>query len=375
MTPVSVLIFVLSVGQILINLANSLKVKNFVDYLVYHGALDKFMSGLNPYHYLYGQFSDKIPFNYPSSSLIALLPFHFLPIKAGEILLTILSFISICLVIWIIIKLCRVKVSTPLFLVLCSFFIQTFPVKFTLILGQVNLIVLGLTFLSLYFYITRTYKHSYLLAIIFLALAASLKIFPLLILALFLLKKDYKFTFSVLGLFLILNLVPYPKLFGEYFFNILPKLSLAAPSPNFYDQSIYAFLFRLTGNPLFSKYLAAGIILALLFYILAAFKKQGFVFSASCLLALCSIGSSFSWQHHLIFAYPLILILFLQNIRKNKYSLKHLVPFLAIWGILVFHFPNEAPPLLSNPFLASYQTITILVLLFYSAPKLTSLSQ
>ena len=365
----AVLVLFLSMGQILLNLINTLKVKNFVDYLVYFGALDKFVSGLNPYHYLYGQLLDKIPFNYPPSSLIALLPFHFLPIKAGEVLLTILSFISICLVIWIIIELCRVKVSTPLFLVICAFFIQTFPVKFTLILGQVNLIVLALTFLSLYLYTTHAHKLSRLLAIIFLALAASLKIFPLLILALFLLKKDYKFVFSVLGLFLALNLIPGLGFFRQYFFNLLPGLSLAASSPNFYDQSIYAFLFRLTSNPLFSKYLAAGVVLVLFLAILKAFKKQDLVFSASCLLALCSIGSSFSWQHHLVFAYPLILILFLQNLGKIKHSLIHIIPFFLLWGILVVHFPNEASTLLSNPFLASYQTITILVLLFCSTPK------
>lgn len=369
MAPVSVLIFVLSVGQILINLVGSLKVKNLVDYLVYSGALEKFISGQNPYQFLYGQLSDKIPFNYPPSSLMVLSPFHFLPIKIGEILLVVLSFISLCLVLWIVIKLCRIKVSIPFFLVICAFFIQTFPVKFTLILGQVNLIVLALTFLSLYLYIKPVHKHSRILAIILLSLASSLKIFPLLILPLFLLKKDYKFTFSVLGLFLILNLIPYPKLFGEYFFNIFPKLSLAASSPNFYDQSIYAFLFRLTESPLFSKYLAGGLVLALFLNVLRISKKQNLVFSASYIFALCSIGSSFSWQHHLVFAYPLILILFLRNIQKYKYSLKHLVPFLAIWGTLVFHFPNEASPLLSNPFLASYQTITVLLLLFYSAPK------
>jgi len=330
------------------------------------------MSGLNPYHYLYGQLSDKIPFNYPPSSLIALLPFHFLPIKAGETLLTVLSFISICLVIWLVIKLSHIKVSTPLFLIICAFFMQTFPVKFTLILGQVNLIVLALTFLSLYLYLTHTYKHSYLLAIILLSLAASLKIFPLLILAPIFLKKDYKFVFSVIGLFLILNLIPYPKLFSEYFFDIFPKLSLATSSPNFYDQSIYAFLFRLTSNAVISKYLAEGLVLVLFLNILRAFKKQDLVFSASYLLAIFSIGSSFSWQHHLVFAYPLILILLLRNIQKNRYSLIHLIPFLLIWVIMILHFPNEASSPLSNPFFASYQTITLLVLLFYSAPKFKS---
>jgi len=366
----AILIFLLSMGQIVLNLVSSLKVKDFVDYLVYSGALAKFMSDQNPYHFLYGQLSDKIPFNYPPSSLITLLPFHFLPIKTGEVLLTILSFASICLTIWLAIKLCKLKVSLPIFLVICAFFIQTFPVKFTLILGQVNLIVLGLTFLSLYFYVTRIHKHSYLLAIILLGLASSLKIFPLFLLPLFFLKKDYKFTFSVLGIFLIFNLIPYPKLFGEYFFNILPKLALGGSSPNFYDQSIYAFLFRLTSNAVISKYLAEGLVLALFLNILRVSKKQNLVFSASYLLALFSIGSSFSWQHHLVFAYPLILILFLQNLNKIKHSLIHIVPFLSIWVVLVLHFPNEASPLLSNPFLASYQTITILILLIYSTPKL-----
>lgn len=372
MPLISVLIFLTACSQILVNIASTLRVKNLVDYLVYYGALAKFVTRVNPYVFLYGQGVDRVPFNYPPSSLIVLSSLHLLPVKAGEAVLILLSFFFLILSLWLVIKLSRIKISQSLFLLTSAFFIQTFPVKFTLILGQVNLIVLGLTITAIYFYIVRHRKCAWSLAVIFLSLASCLKIFPLILLSLSLLKKDYKFVFSVLGLFLILNLIPGQALFKQYFLNLVPSLSLATATPNFYDQSIYAFFFRLTHQLDFSQLATFAVFLAFFVLALRKFKKQGLLFSASYLLALCSIGSPFSWQHHLVFSYPLILILLLQNLNKIRRSLFKLVPFLIIWAVLVFHFPNEASPLLANPFLASYQTIIILGLLIYSTLKPTS---
>lgn len=386
-------LFILSFSQILFNLFQILPKKNFIDFFVYQGAVEKFLAGKNPYQFLYGQPPDKVPFNYPPSALVVLLPLNILPMKITQIILTIISLFFFWLTFLVILKLSKIKISLPHFLILLSFFTQTFPVKFTLVLGQINLIVLGVTYGGVYLYQksclagrqTKIKNQNYIskiknkkliyqfFSILLFSLSSSLKIFPLFTLPLFFILKDYFFVFFVLTIFFALNLLPSVNLFNHYYFQIIPNLSKSVGIPNFYDQSLLAFLLRLGFNPLIAKIITW---LFLLFFYLLIFKRSGIIFKknptlpVSFVFALFSIGGLFSWKHHLVFAYPLIFIFYLkiwQKIKKKplvKKLLFHL-PFFLLWLLFVFHFKNETDPL-KNPLIASYQTIGVLFVLLSS---------
>lgn len=392
----SLTFFILSFAHILFNLLQILPKKNFLDFFVYNGALEKFLSHQNPYNFLYGQPPDKVPFNYPPSAFLVLLPLKLFPLKTAQIILVILSFLAFWMTFWVILKISRTKISLPHFLILVAFFNQTFPVKFTLVLGQINLIVLGLAYGGLYLYKISNIKYKkhilnikYFSSILLFSLAASLKIFPLFTLPLFFLLKDFRFVFSVLTIFLTLNLLPSFNLFKQYYFQIAPHLSRAVGIPNFYDQSLLAFLLRLSLPIFWAKILTLVILFALLGWVLVKFyrhlnspprspgghrggvslislENRSLLFSFSFIFALFSIGGLFSWQHHLVFAYPLIFILYLQLLGRSRPIPTNLLLFFFIWLTFVFHFKTEASPLLKNPFTASYQTIIILFLLFAS---------
>lgn len=369
---IAIILFTISTVQIVINLAKTLMSKNLIDFMVYWGASDKLFSGKNPYQFLY----NGIPFNYPISSLIIYPLFKLFPIKFAQILLIVLSFLSLWVTLWIVIKLSKIKISKAHFLIILAFFNQTFPVKFTLVLGQINLIVLGLSFLGLYVYrkaiepprlrkptLRRLGKPRRLIGTMLIAISAALKLFPLALLPLFFILKDFYFVFSVLFLFLLLNIAPSFSLFQQYYFKILPAMSQNISKPWFYDQSLTAFLMRLTNNPLLSKYCVLGIVAIIIIIIFIKFYKNKSLLLAFCLIfALISIGNIFSWQHHLVFSYPLILLTYIKL--KNKFNLLIIkCSVFTIWFLLAFHFQNELSPLLSNPFIASYQTILIFTLI------------
>jgi hypothetical protein len=414
----SFLIFLLSVVQIVYNIVNTLTSRNLIDFSVYYQAINTWAQGKNPYQHFFGQSPDKIPFNYPPSALIVLLPFKLLPIKIAEIALIVLSLLSLWLTLWIILKLTNVKISTAHFLLILAFFNQTFPVKFTLILGQINLIVLGLSYGGLYLYFCKNPKSEILnpkqilnfnvqnskqkrnlkslgfrylnlfgasnlgfriLSILLLSLASSLKIFPLFTLPLFFIFGDFKFVFSVLGIFLALNILPSVDLFEQYYFQIIPNLLRAVEVPNFYDQSLLAFLLRLNLPIFWAKILTLVILFALFGWILAKFYRHlnppprspfGHLGGVSLIFALFSIGNLFSWQHHLVFTYPLIFILYLTLLGRSRPTPTKLFLFFFIWLIFVFHFKTEASPLLNNPLIASYQTIVIFFVIFASLSML-----
>ena len=147
--------------------------------------------------------------------------------------------------------------------------------------------------------------------------------------------------------------------------------------PNYYDQSIYAFLYRLTQDALFAKY-AGGLIIFSFVAIMADLffhlqkKHKGskilFVIFFSMFIALMSVSNFFSWQHHLVFAYPLILILYLINFNRHLQAIKQILYhglFLLIWVGFVWHFKGENATLFKNPFVVSYQTFLVLGIIIW----------
>ncbi len=417
----SLTLFILSFTHILFNLLQILPKKNFIDFFVYNGAVEKFLNQQNPYNFLYGQPPDKIPFNYPPSALLVLLPLKLFPMKITQIILVILSFLAFWSTFWVILKMSRIKISLPHFLILLAFLNQTFPVKFTLVLGQINLIVLGLAYGGLYLYF-KSYKKLIggagaclpdrqgrapddaqfftsiggretrdriyqFFSIVFFSLASSLKIFPLFTLPLFIILKDFKFVFSVVGIFLALNLLPSLNLFKQYYFQIVPNLNNAVGIPNFYDQSLLAFLLRLGVDVSVAKIvllLFLSTVFVLVFFRFYRSKNKATTSNVagaikqcnnvtiklfSLVFALFSIGGLFSWQHHLVFAYPLIFIVYLKTLERQKNlkaKLFYNFLFLFVWLVFVFHFKTETSPYLLNPLVASYQTITVLFFIVYS---------
>lgn len=366
------IIFILSFSQILNNVFRTLQKTDLVDYSVYSGAVSKFLAGKNPYQFFYGHYPNKIPFNYPPSTLLLLLPLNWLPDKIGQILFTLLSLISFWLTLYLILKMVKIRISLPHFLILLSFFNQTFPVKFTLILGQINLIVLGTYFLGIYYYqisnfqfpISKKNKNSnlklWILSLLLLSIASSLKPFPLLTLPLFLIKGDYLFVSGVLFLFFIFNLISSFSLFKYYLLTVIPNLYHNISEPIFYDQSLMAFFKRLTNDYLLSKWLALALFLILYFFIIKFSYK--YLCGVSLILALTSISSVFSWQHHLVFAYPLLFLFYLKNFSQSFSKPIKFLLFLFLWLIFAFHFKSIDNPLLKNPFFASYQTLAVVFL-------------
>lgn len=395
---ISCLILFLAIVQIFLNIFKTLSARDLIDFAVYQGALEAFLTNKNPYQFLYGVAKTSIPFNYPPGSLLVMFPLHFFPLKAGEIALSILSIFLLGVTLWIIQKLTDIKLCIPHFLLILAFFVQTFPTKFTLILGQINFIVLGSAFLSLFAYIH--YKNNagkegnflpLFISVILFALSATMKLFPLYVLPLFLVLGDFMFFFAVLIIFLLFNLLPSVRLFEHYFFSILPSFSQIG-QPNFYDQSIFAFFVRITNSPPLAKNIAIAILLMLYLLTFLWFRSRvnsarkitkgneahkklfasliGYplMIAVSLVFAIFSIGNFFSWQHHLVFSFPLIFLLYLQTLKKQntlKGKLIYNFLFLIIWLFFVFHFKDERNSLLSNPFTASYQTILVLLLVLF----------
>src|SRR3990167_4075866 len=136
----SVLLFCLSLGQLFYGLSKHIS-SPFVDFEVYYRAGRFFLSGLNPYSTAF----PPMPLNYPPSSLPIFALWSLLSYPDAQLILTATSFFFFLFSAVLLMQ--RLKIHKALILLVSALLLQAFPTKFTLVLGQVNLILLVCSFL------------------------------------------------------------------------------------------------------------------------------------------------------------------------------------------------------------------------------------
>ena len=111
----------------------------------------------------------------------------------------------------------------------------SFPVKFTLGMGQINHLILLLFVLSIYFLEKR---KTFLSGLSF-SLSLAIKFFPIFFPLYFLLKKKWKILFYFMISFCVLSLIAFivnPQINLYFYKNIFPSF-LSGWNTEYYNQS------------------------------------------------------------------------------------------------------------------------------------------
>jgi len=120
------------------------------DLQVYYGAVNDFFQGKDPYLNPYGLSTGY--FKYPPFTLYLLSPLFFLSFGSGQILHLLLSACSLIVAIPILYQICKdTRQKVPVWLLYFGFFSIVVPLARELHMGNVNLILLGLFSVGLYF--------------------------------------------------------------------------------------------------------------------------------------------------------------------------------------------------------------------------------
>lgn len=363
---VAILLFVVSFLQMESGIAAVLKRSHLIDFSVYYHAGETVMKSHNPYTVTYG---NNILFNYPPSSLLIFIPFAFFYQQQSEIIFTALSIICILLSGFLMTGGYPYKLNRALRLVILATLMQNFPTKFTLTLGQINLIVLLFIILA---WVLDQNRKPVLSGICF-GIAAMVKLTPLILGIYYLSRKNLKAFFTGITVLILTN-IPFLIILAKqptFFSKNLPELLFqTVMTTSVYNQSMRIFLTRigLQNTASFLTVIVIGII------VLFALKKYQMYQSVqqktldtnfrlfSVLLILITIGNAYTWQHHLVFLFPGFIATTVAVIHRNDY-LKGI--FLVISALLVgMHFPDIAHPPTNNPFILSHSLIGSLLLIF-----------
>lgn len=261
--------------------------------------------------------------NYPPIAILLFFPFLSFSFQDASRVWLVLSIIFFLGSLYILHKISPLNLFY--FCVTLLFSIISFPFKFNLGMGQVNIFLLFLL-VSLLYFLKQSKSHVFA---IILSLAISLKLFPAFFLIF--LKRNYRNIFFAGIMTLILFFIPF-LIFNKdisfyYFSKILFPLLKEPADGVYYNQSITGFFYRI-GMPTSLGLLLRISFLGITFINLFKNEKQIFL-SFSFLLTTILLINNFTWQHHLV----LLLIPFYYLIsQKNskKFILVTLISYILI---------------------------------------------
>jgi alpha-1,2-mannosyltransferase len=312
----------------------------YPDFSVYYDSSKYFLSGQN----LYEGSKMFTSFVYPPEVLLLFLPFTFLNFQTAEIIWIILSLVMFFCSLFLLSKVFEEKLFSKLNLILMALSFVSFPVKFTLGMGQINMMILLLLTLCLYFL-----KHEKeFLSGIFLGLSLVIKLFPSLLPFYFLFKLQ---KMVLLGIFvsllvtLVLVLVFVPHDIYLYFFQKVAPSLLPSWQTDYYNQSLGGFIGRSFGTGEFSviiKFLVSAVIVFLTFFAAFKNKKKDFLTMStkfSIFITANLLINVFSWQHHFVWlVIPFYAVFF--YLKKNKILSKYLGILIISYFLVSINFAN-----------------------------------
>jgi hypothetical protein len=318
------------------------------------------------------------PTTYPPFIFWFLYPLTLLPLIVSEKLWTIGSIIALLLSLNLLLKIYNQKFISTEGLILSSLAFLAFPIKFSLGMGQINIYVLLLIIMFIYFLNkSKTYSG------IFLGLSLMLKVFPLTVIYYLITTKKWKtigYIFLTLILGLIFTLVFVKIEIITYFIQKIVPTLLDSWKGDYYNQSLTGALVRAgiyNNRGLIRDAITLIITLPILWVVFINKSKDKFITNLiiGTLLTLNLLINSFSWQHHFVWLLPsFFATYFYLKKSKAKNYLYYLLFFCYLLVSLNLKRPLDLPLLArSHVFLGTIILLTFQITLLYNSTKIKSL--
>jgi alpha-1,2-mannosyltransferase len=289
---------------------------------------------------------------YPPLSLVIFSLLKLISFFWVEKVWTILSLLSLFISVYLIFKIYKQKLFSVLGFIVLGFVCLSFPVKFTLGMGQINNFILLIFVAAIYFVNRKNYLSAFLFSLSF-----TIKLFPAYLILQFIVMKKWKLLMMFVTSLILLSAIAFiligPKINIYFYQHFLPTL-LNGWKTDYYNQALTGLIGRSFPHNLFS---VALVNLLSLFFILASFlvvfkarkNKELANMSFGLLITLNLIVNNFSWQHHFVFLiFPFLATLF--YIQKLKNNRKFLFPLFISYILVSFNLvnPHAVPVLLQS---------------------------
>ncbi len=267
-------------------------------------------------------------FGYPPFTLLPFIPLLIFPYKVAQVIWVVLSFTLFLYAISLSGQVIGKKATLLAYCLIFSFAFLAFPTKFTLGMGQVNIVALTFFLGS----ILANQKKLTVKSGILLGLTLIIKPHLFLFMPIYLLAKKWK-QVGIASLIVLLGVCITGVFFGwglyEFYFRVtVPPLMAFAGRELYYNQSLGSFFSRLlpiSTAALFTS--AISLILVITAYWVMWKRKMSLATSVLFFTPIFLLVEPLSWQHHYVFLLPVFVYLFDRH-KKDSVRL----------GILVISF-------------------------------------
>lgn len=281
--------------------------------------------------------TEKNILNYPPIVTVLFSIFSFLPLGVASKVWAFLSIIFLFISLHLCFRLFKIRFMSSTGLILSSLVFNFFPVKFTLGMGQLNLLVLMFVAFTLYFYIKGRDSYSG----ICLGISVMLKLFPVLLLLYFLLIKKYKIFLCSVVTIISMGGVSYlfikPEI-NNYYWQHLFSFFSSTPA-GYYNQALSGFLARQFDSFFLREVLRVAIsafLVAFSFWIILRKNINNFsriTLEFGLLITLNVFINGYAWQHHFVWLIlPFVIVFF--YLKNRKLGVRY-YSFLGISYLLV----------------------------------------
>lgn len=309
------LLFALSSFLLLVRV---LFLNEYPDFRIYYTSALLFLEGVNPYT---AKDALLVPFLYPPITILIFLPFLAFSLQLAGLFWTVINIFLLLVSFYVLIILFEEKITSNSTLILFGLTCLYFPVKYTLGMGQINILVLFVLVLFIYFYKGKRIAYAGSM----LSVAILLKIVPIIILPYLLLRKEFKIVFVVIFSLLFVTIVSFlifgPMIYQIYLSAVIPELLFSPWKGDYYNQALTGLLTReitdIQLRLLLKNFISASLVFITFFILWWRRKTKDPSLAISVLITLSLIVSSFSWQHHFVWLLiPYTVIFF--TIREYK---------------------------------------------------------
>ena len=269
------------------------------DFEVYYAAARAFLEGKNFY---LATSSAGTTFIYPPIALLLAIPFSIFPFLTAQMIWTAISILVFLISVLLLLTINNEKFFSNRFLFLFGMAFFSFPAKFTLGMGQINMFILLLLVVFLYFIQQKRSK----IAAFFLSLGFNIKLFPLLLPILFIIRKQWKLLFYIIsftvGICLFSVIIFSPRMLWEFLSSISPGIVFSTRT-DYYNQALSGFVFRLmsvsTPADIVIKIISVVLLLVTVYFVWRDGNKKKDLF-VGLIITLQLLINSFSWQHYFV---------------------------------------------------------------------------
>ncbi len=298
---------------------------DFPDFRAHYFGAQRILFHQDPYTFDVHYFTNQA---YPPLDYLVFIPFLFFPYEIAAKIWVILLILLLLGSLIVLFNISQRNYFSNESLLLSSFVFLSFPVRFSLGMGQIN----PFLFLFVVFIILKLLEKKDAFAGVLSAFIFQLKFFPLLFIPYLLAQKRFKYFYTVIltsialiCIMIVLQMVPENITFYK---EILPGL-LTSWKDDYYNQAISGVISRSTDSEELRQFLKIMLSMFLLIttglvvFIKRRVKKYQYLILTT-LLTLSLLINNFSWQHHFIFLIPSFFAVY-YFIKENKRSTLYLI--------------------------------------------------